>query len=1121
MIETLYHLADIHIPENRERYEEYKQVFANLYKMLDNDITKKMIVICGDFLDNKIVGAETLEIGKDFMNELSKRGEIIIFPGNHDQNTKNMDKKPFIEPMLRHTNFGDKVHYIKNDGVYKINNINFGLTTITAKKVTQIENKNPDELYIGLYHGQMYKSKSDCDYEFKDEHLFKTSDFKDYDIVMLGDIHKFQYLNKDKTIAYSSSLIQQNFGETINNHGFIKWNLNTKKGEFFQVPNDYVFKTFHIENMNDYTIPDIENKKTRLKLYYNHSKKEDIKKYIKNIREKYNIISYEYYDIFEEQQIVVKEGKIVNKNITDIYKDYIQTNKIKEDKEVTEFINNYLQKTNEEADKVIKNLKLKRLEFGNLFTYGSNNIVNFESINGVNIIMGRNGLGKSSLIDVILLTIYNTYSKYDTSCEAVNRRHKKGYSILTLEVNNDLYEIKRTFERVTNKDEKEKINSELSVKKNGININNINKKTTDNDLKSYFGSYNDMVMSSIILQFGINFANMKIKEQNELLISIMGLSVYENLNKHCEAEKIGLASIKIPKLRKLLTNKDYEELIQGTIEQEEYLEECLKSVEGERDSIMEEMNNIKKNIDEEIIKMDKIQLQKKEQELNETIIKNEQTINSYGYSLMNLDDLNELSQNIINENEDYNKKIKLEYSNIKTINKVNPFNELNYNKLKTELNDIQTKINVLKEKLKEVKDIDTIDQQVKKLENKLFEINNLEKQRENDKKLLKLLEEKNIHLLNHKFDDLCAKCNHNKEIHSKIGYIIEINKLKDKISKYIITDEIECITEINKLKEIKENKNKIKLFELSRETILQKIFTEENKINLLKENEIINENNEKIKITISQYERLLEKNKSIYKNISDSIKLNSSNEKIKLEINKIQNIMQKQEDYKEEIYRLQELKKDKIEVEQRQQQFKKEYSNIRVSLYQIKKEKEEQLKIIEEKEKYEKEVIIHEKIINLFLTGFREYIFSSRMNMLEKRINNVLRKMANYEIVIENKDKQYVFRKIIEDKDNKAIQTLKISELCGYERVSFNIAIRLALNSMSVLNKNNFLIIDEGFSAADEQNINNVTHLFEVIKKEYDFCLIISHLSEIKNLNEKKINIEYNENTKDSRIYVE
>ena len=89
--------------------------------------------------------------------------------------------------------------------------------------------------------------------------------------------------------------------------------------------------------------------------------------------------------------------------------------------------------------------------------------------------------------------------------------------------------------------------------------------------------------------------------------------------------------------------------------------------------------------------------------------------------------------------------------------------------------------------------------------------------------------------------------------------------------------------------------------------------------------------------------------------------------------------------------------------------------------------------------------------------------------------------------------------KFLTPKNNDIINTVRISELCGYERVTFNIAIRLALNSMSVLNKNNFLIIDEGFSAADEHNINNIVYLFDVIKKEYDFCFIISHISEIKN----------------------
>ena len=91
--------------------------------------------------------------------------------------------------------------------------------------------KNLFELYIGLYHGTLYKSITDEGYEFNDTTRIKGNDFKDYDITMLGDIHKYQYLNKEKTIAYSGSLVQQNFGETINNHGILLWDLKTKVKE--------------------------------------------------------------------------------------------------------------------------------------------------------------------------------------------------------------------------------------------------------------------------------------------------------------------------------------------------------------------------------------------------------------------------------------------------------------------------------------------------------------------------------------------------------------------------------------------------------------------------------------------------------------------------------------------------------------------------------------------------------------------------------------------------------------------------------------------------------------------------------------------------------------------------
>ena len=51
---------------------------------------------------------------------------------------------------------------------------------------------------------------------------------------------------------------------------------------------------------------------------------------------------------------------------------------------------------------------------------------------------------------------------------------------------------------------------------------------------------------------------------------------------------------------------------------------------------------------------------------------------------------------------------------------------------------------------------------------------------------------------------------------------------------------------------------------------------------------------------------------------------------------------------------------------------------------------------------------------------------------------------------------------------------------------------------MNILNKNNFIIIDEGFSAADSDNVNKISYLIDVINKEYDICLLISHIDEIK-----------------------
>jgi ABC-type proline/glycine betaine transport system ATPase subunit len=73
---------------------------------------------------------------------------------------------------------------------------------------------------------------------------------------------------------------------------------------------------------------------------------------------------------------------------------------------------------------------------------------------------------------------------------------------------------------------------------------------------------------------------------------------------------------------------------------------------------------------------------------------------------------------------------------------------------------------------------------------------------------------------------------------------------------------------------------------------------------------------------------------------------------------------------------------------------------------------------------------------------------------------------------------------------------------------------------MNLFYKNNFMVIDEGFSAADNINIHKFQNIMELIKKEYDICILISHIDEIKNTKGKIMKIKYDTNTKDSNINI-
>ena len=210
-IKTLYHISDIHISKNNDRHKEYCEVFANLYKILKEDIKpdEALIVITGDIIHEKHqLSFSQVWLLANFLEELSSICPIIIILGNHDTITnKSETGNNTIASLINIMKTKNSIHLLLEDKNYIYNNIIFGLTTMHAKKVTpSIQDKTRTK--VGLYHGIIYGTKID-DYVLSTYSSFRVNDFmKYYDIVCLGDIHKFSYMNTAKTIAYVGSLIQ-------------------------------------------------------------------------------------------------------------------------------------------------------------------------------------------------------------------------------------------------------------------------------------------------------------------------------------------------------------------------------------------------------------------------------------------------------------------------------------------------------------------------------------------------------------------------------------------------------------------------------------------------------------------------------------------------------------------------------------------------------------------------------------------------------------------------------------------------------------------------------------------------------------------------------------------------
>jgi DNA repair exonuclease SbcCD ATPase subunit len=567
MLKYIFHVSDIHIRNGDAkycRYIEYDDVFNRLYDSLQTK-TKEIanedfiILLTGDIFHNKNnIGNHGLLLYKTLLEKLTSIGRTIIFHGNHDKNQNEVDQPSLLASTFQIPN----LTILDKSTSFSIDDIGFSYVSIddtldtyktcgridTLPPFPEIENKV--KYKIALFHGTFAQVRLYNGNIVADEHKpYPFEWIKDFDFAILGDIHLRQYgIYNNKTLwGYSGSLIQQNYGEDIINHGYMIWDIKEKKIEEVNVYNNtglINIKQEHeelsirvrgkYENFEKYIKTNIIMfpRHVDIKLHSNIDRMELIK-LLSNYNISYHIFGvnsdkelindsdnngekYDDEDIHVDKNTILKHfhkhlseeqhcifGEIIKNNEyllfdTNAYPDELHGECHKKNKELSVMINNCTKSSDNKAFKYP--FKVKYLEWSNLYCYENINYIDFESTyRNTFLISGNNGTGKSAIYDILVLAIWGeitTTKQNPLSAGIINHKHDNAYTIIDIISGNSVYRIKRLFSSLSNK---------YTLNKQKISLyrdNNIFKKDNacTSEILKITGSLEEFLASSMITQ---------------------------------------------------------------------------------------------------------------------------------------------------------------------------------------------------------------------------------------------------------------------------------------------------------------------------------------------------------------------------------------------------------------------------------------------------------------------------------------------------------------------------------------------------------------------------------------------------------------------------------------------
>ncbi len=543
-LKTIFHIADIHI-RNVQRHIEYRQVFEKMFEEIRKRGTDNSIIyLAGDIAHAKLELSPELirEIGWLF-TECSKHCRTILIAGNHDCNMNNSDRLDVLTPIVDALNLPN-FHYLRDTQVHTIDDVDFGVFSIFDNKDNWPKaNTLSANKKIALFHGPVDNSTTDIGYVVSSRH-FTTDMFDGYDLALLGDIHKRQIMISESgcKVVYAGSLLQQNFGETVDKHGFLVWDLDSLEYEEVDIINEYGYYTLDVDNGVVPIVTDMP-KKPRLRVRLSNTDTSDTKKVITEIKMRYGVEDFTIIrtDSFNKQKTGNRLSKLDFEDVADVnyqntlISDYVQRMMpftTKSDLDGLDIINRDIN-SRIVQEEIHRNIHWKPIKFtfSNMFSYGEDNKIDFSKVSGLMGLFAPNAAGKSSLFDAISFCLFDKCSRAFKAQNILNNRKNEFECQLHFQVDGIDFHIKRTAKTI-NKGKNVKVDVQFWKEESGIttSLNGTERRDTNVVIEQYVGKYEDFVLTALSLQ-GNNsiFIDKSQSERKDLLAQFMGLNIFDKL----------------------------------------------------------------------------------------------------------------------------------------------------------------------------------------------------------------------------------------------------------------------------------------------------------------------------------------------------------------------------------------------------------------------------------------------------------------------------------------------------------------------------------------------------------------------------------------------------------------